>query len=321
MGGAIRSEPRVSIGMPVYNGERLLRQAIDSILAQTFADFELIISDNASTDATPEICRGYAARDARIQYVAHAMNRGAAWNHQRLVELARAPYFTWAHADDVRAPRHLERCIEEFERAPPSVVLVCTQGLIVDEQGQPRSIRQDSMDLRQPLASDRLRQAIQNAGWCNVIFGLIRTHVLRACRPLGGYPHADVALVHELAIRGQFWEIPEDLFYRGWHPPWTNDLTAHYMDPQTEGTLVLPQWQVFLNTLRAIRAADLPWSEALRCRAVLLHEWLPPKWRVMRNELKHAARTWLRRFRTKDGIASSQRRSRRFSMPRGANSR
>ena len=92
--------PRVSIGLPVYNGERFLPQALDSILAQTFEDFELIISDNASTDTTEEICRTYATQDQRIHYHRHEQNRGAAWNFNYIVPLARGEYFKWAADDD-----------------------------------------------------------------------------------------------------------------------------------------------------------------------------------------------------------------------------
>ena len=97
--------PRVSVGIPVFNGERFLAETIESILAQTFKDFEIVISDNASTDRTEEICRSYAARDPRIRYNRNDTNRGAAWNHNRVFELARGEYFKWQSHDDFCAPR------------------------------------------------------------------------------------------------------------------------------------------------------------------------------------------------------------------------
>lgn len=96
-----RTTPKVSIGMPVYNGERFIREALDSLLAQTFADFELIISDNASTDATESICRSYAERDARVRYLRQRKNIGAIPNFQAVLNEARGEYFMWAAADDV----------------------------------------------------------------------------------------------------------------------------------------------------------------------------------------------------------------------------
>src|SRR5688572_10868700 len=98
--------PRVSIGLPVYNGENYLAEAIDSILAQTFEDFELIISDNASTDRTQEICEAYAAKDGRIRYYRSEVNKGSAWNFNRVFELARGEYFKWAAHDDYIAPEY-----------------------------------------------------------------------------------------------------------------------------------------------------------------------------------------------------------------------
>ena len=112
------SRPRVSVGMRVYNGERFLRPAIESVLAQTDTDFELIISDNASTDATSEICRAYAARDPRIRYVRNATNIGAVRNFNRAFQLSTAEYYKLANADDVCAPTLMERCAAVLDTHP-----------------------------------------------------------------------------------------------------------------------------------------------------------------------------------------------------------
>jgi len=293
--------------MPVYNGERFLCRAIDSILAQTFTDFELIISNNASTDGTSEMCRGYAARDARVRYIAHAVNRGAAWNVNHVVTLARAPYFTWAHADDMRAPRQVECCVAELDRAPPSVVVVSSRFVFIDEHDRPAYSDHDRMDLRQRRPSDRLRLAVRHADWCHVVFGLIRTQVLRACRPLAGYLYSDLSLIHELAIRGQIWEISDVLLYRHRHPPLTPEDSAIMLEPRNRGILILPRCQVLIDTMRAIAAADLPWSEAFRCRVAVLRGWPRRYWRDMRDELKCAVRTWPRRFRDTNETATSSR--------------
>jgi len=104
--------PQVSIGMPVYNGEPFIQEALDSLLAQTFADFELIISDNASTDGTEAICREYAARDKRIRCVRQPENLGAAANFQFVLDEAVGEYFMWAAADDVWLPKFIETCMK-----------------------------------------------------------------------------------------------------------------------------------------------------------------------------------------------------------------
>jgi glycosyltransferase involved in cell wall biosynthesis len=109
--------PSLTIGLPVYNGERYLAQALDALLAQTYQDFELIISDNASTDRTADICQEFVARDARVKYVRQRVNIGAGPNHNAVLTLARGRFFKWAAHDDVYAPTLLERCIEVLERA------------------------------------------------------------------------------------------------------------------------------------------------------------------------------------------------------------
>lgn len=106
--------PRLSIGMPVYNGEAHIREAIESLLAQTAIDFELIISDNASTDSTASICRAYASQDARIRYVRQAENLGAAENFIFVLRAARHEYFMWAACDDTWSANWAEALLREF---------------------------------------------------------------------------------------------------------------------------------------------------------------------------------------------------------------
>lgn len=110
--------PCVSIGLPVYNGEPFIEQALDSLLAQTFKDFELIVSDNASTDKTEAICRDYAARDARIRYIRQPRNRGAVWNFNFVLQEAKGKYFMWAAADDLRDSNYVETLIACLEADP-----------------------------------------------------------------------------------------------------------------------------------------------------------------------------------------------------------
>ena len=104
--------------MPVYNGQNYIVQALDSLLSQTYSDFELIISDNASTDSTQDICKDYASRDARISYVRQVENLGAIPNFNRVFELSRGQYFKWASHDDLCEPTCLERCVEVLEHQP-----------------------------------------------------------------------------------------------------------------------------------------------------------------------------------------------------------
>ena len=114
--------PRVSIGMPVHNGQRFIRSAIESLLSQTCGDFELVISDNASTDATEAICREYQARDARVRYSRSERNLGGPANFRRVFHLCSGELHKWATADDYWEPTFVERCVEILD-ARPDVVL------------------------------------------------------------------------------------------------------------------------------------------------------------------------------------------------------
>jgi glycosyltransferase involved in cell wall biosynthesis len=110
--------PKISLGMPVFNGEKSIREALDSLLTQTFTDFELIISDNASTDGTEAICREYVDKDSRIRYVRQAENRGAGANFWFVLDEAQGEYFMWAACDDIRSRDFLKINYEFISQNP-----------------------------------------------------------------------------------------------------------------------------------------------------------------------------------------------------------
>src|SRR5690606_32073818 len=181
---------RLSIGMPVYNAERYLARAIESLLAQTFDDFELIISDNASTDATQSICRRFAERDRRIRYVRQAGNRGANWNFNHVVGLARGELFKWAAADDLCRPTFLAQCIEVLDR-DPGVVAVHAVTHEIGSNDEP-IVRPDPANPREryncagdpELAASasphlRFRDVMLNHGWGVRCSGVFRLDALR----------------------------------------------------------------------------------------------------------------------------------------------
>jgi glycosyltransferase involved in cell wall biosynthesis len=217
--------PRVSVGVPVYNGEAFLRQTLDSLLAQTFRDFELIIADNASTDGTAAICQEYAGRDSRIRYVRNEVNIGANPNFNRLVALARAPYFKLANADDLCHPELLARCVSVLDHHPEAV-LCYARAQLIDEQGHVIRDHDDNLDLRSSRASDRFRAVFERLGLVNVHQGVIRTDVLRKVPRMAAYPGADGHLVAELALHGEFYEVPDRLFFRRMHTGASSGLTT-----------------------------------------------------------------------------------------------
>lgn len=115
--------PRLlSIGLPVYNGEKYLQRALNSILAQDYDDIEFVISDNASSDATPDICREFAARDHRVRWERQTENKGACWNFNRVFQRAHGEFFMWAAHDDIWAASFASECIAVLE-ADPTVAI------------------------------------------------------------------------------------------------------------------------------------------------------------------------------------------------------
>lgn len=264
--------PRVSIGMPVRNGERFLRQSLDSILAQTFEDFELVISDNASCDRTRDICCEYANKDGRIRYVRNEANLGASENYNRVFQLSSGQYFRWAAGDDLFAPTSLERCVAVLERNN-EVVLCYPQTTLVDENGEAIKDYKDGLDLRSAYVCERFRQALK-VGMVNAIYGLMRSDVLKKTALIGRYPGADGDLVIELCLYGRFFEIPFSLFFRRMHGDAYSSIKTvqgrqEFHDPKTRGHIYLEHWTRTFQRFVAISRAPLKVSTKLRLIDIL----------------------------------------------------
>jgi len=210
------SPPRVTVGVPVYNGERYLATTLDSLLNQTFEDFVILIGDNASTDGTEEIARHIAQLDARVSYVRHTQNLGAAANYNRLFEATSTEYFRWSAADDMSAPRFLEACVQVLD-ADASVALAYPRVMLVDEHGNTLSEYDENLHLSHDRPSDRFTALLQQVRLCSAIYGVMRTTTVRRTRLLGSYRGSDIPFQAELSLHGKFIEIPEVLFYRRMH--------------------------------------------------------------------------------------------------------
>jgi glycosyltransferase involved in cell wall biosynthesis len=272
--GAIAA-PIVSIGLPVYNGEKYLELCIRNTLAQTFRDFELIISDNASRDRTQEICERIAREDARVRYFRAGENQGATWNYNRVLELARGRYFKWVAYDDLMSPDYLEVCVRSLEEDKGDIL---AYGLttIIDADGKEEESLPDRIHIAHERPSDRLKEYLYKVGLTNAIYGVMRVDVLRSTPAHEAYPGSDMVLLGELAIRGRFREHAGIRFYRRIHPqasaPSNKSLSdlAAWFNPKHAGRLVLPAWEHFRGYLSAIRRS--PWSplEKTRCLVVLL---------------------------------------------------
>ena len=279
--------PPLTIGLPIYNGERFLRDALDSILGQTFADFSLVVSDNASTDATVEIVEGYAARDDRIVLLRSDLNRGAAWNYNRVFAHCRSPFFKWAAADDMLAPACVERSLAAFDASPSSVVLVYPLTRIIDAEGAAVDAYDDKL-AAPPGAPPhiRLRYVLRNVVFGNGIFALLRSDALRQTRLHGNYPTADHVLLAELALVGEFRELAEPLFLRRLHEGTsvranpTAEARSRWFDTQRK-PVRSPGFTLFRQYLGGIRHAQLSPLDRMRAYAIFCRAWAKPRTRVM----------------------------------------
>lgn len=267
---------RVTIGVPVYNGEPFIGEALESIAAQTFEDYEVIISDNASEDGTEGVCRAYAARDSRVRYVRNERNIGLARNFQQLVRLASSEYFKLANADDVSDPRLVGECVAVLD-AHPEVVLAYGKTVLIDHEGKPLRPYHDGLDLREPRATVRFRAVAERAGLVNLLQGVIRTAALRRTGLLGTFTASDMILVAELSLYGQFYELPEVLFYRRLHPAALSSVTSAeglqgVWDPLKRKAERLIAWRHYGATVRAVACAPIAATEKLALFGWLLRE-------------------------------------------------
>lgn len=272
---AAGSTPRLSIGLPVYNGDAFVAGAIDSLLAQTFTDFELIISDNASTDGTEAICRDRAARDARIRYHRHAVNRGAMHNFNHVVELARGEYFKWAAHDDLHEPAFLERCVEALDRHPDSV-LAFTQLVDIDDNGARKSVDLPVLKWDSPHPNVRFRALANPHHRCESVFGVIRINALRRTSLISDYAGCDRVLLAELALQGKFHEVPEVLFLHREHrrrstKEFKNEQTRTvWFNPARAGRPGYPHVRMLKGYARVVAGADVPIGDKAACLAMLV---------------------------------------------------
>lgn len=256
----------VSVGLPVFNGEKLVNQAIDSILSQTYGDFELIISDNASSDATEDICREYASSDPRVKYFRNDTNIGAAANFRRVVELASSKYFKWLGVDDYVADSYLEKTRKVLEERS-DVVLCCSKVDIVDENSEIIRHYDDPQAVISDSPKDRFTQYINQDSWINAVYGLMRRESLVGTSVMGSFTGSDVVVMAEMTLHGKFFEIPETLFYRRYHPDaysfdCDDDKQQDFYNPgNKQRSLVLYRCRHLLEHWRSIRRAPIDSSD------------------------------------------------------------
>ena len=300
----------VSIGLPVFNAEQYLEQSLAAILSQTYGNFELIISDNASTDATESICRRYEVRDARVRYHRNSRNHGPTFNFRQVVLLSSGEYFLWAAHDDMFAPEYVERCVAVLEQNR-DVVLCYSKSIEIDEQGKPLECKEQILHADAPYPYQRFRELIRMDHNCQTMFGVMRADVVKRTSIHGDFPDSDRCILAEVALYGKFYELPDRLFFHRQHAqqvtrqfPSRQERMAR-LNPDRRFLLVFPHFRQFREYLLAIRRSPLGWKERLRCCLHMLR-WLRNNSPRLVRDLRYAVVQSLQPFRLK------YRRWRRF---------
>jgi Glycosyl transferase family 2 len=285
--------PRVTIGLAVYNGAKYLAEAIQSILDQTFTDLELVICDNASTDATENICRDFCQRDPRVRYLRSEVNRGAAWNFNRTLDHARGEYFKWHAHDDTIAPTYIARAVEALDR-DLDLVLAHSKTSIIDSQGQLvtdasgdlaawelqgtspeiEALRLEYVASKRPHT--RLEGVLLYSIRCYEVFGLIRTKEMRKTGLYRPYSSGEKVLLADLGLLGAFYEVPQFLSFSRWHAERFSALSSareqqRHIDPASVKRWRMPRQLRFTwGYLKSIWHSEVSWPERALCLVVLL---------------------------------------------------
>jgi glycosyltransferase involved in cell wall biosynthesis len=268
-------QPLVSIGIPVYNGERSIKQALDALRAQTYKNLELVISDNASTDSTGEICREYAAKDRRIKYFRNPVNVGLYENFRRVVTLATGEYFMWAAADDLKPPNAVEHCVQAIlgnERA------VTAHGIILvrTADGKESAAYPNEIQLTDASAATRIHNFTFGFRHHAMFFCLHRRAALMQAR-LGNHIGQDYLLCLQMCLLGaiEYVPVPVMIYQERGRRPSTNVMYDEV--PMTLSHLVTANkiyrrkcWTVLiLGCYYLATTGHIPWSE--RWRAIGAH--------------------------------------------------
>lgn len=280
-------EPEISVGMPAYNAASHIGLAIEGLLAQTFGDFELIISDNTSTDATRDVVEEYKQRDYRIHYERQPINVGANANYSYVARRARGEFFKWSSSSDWCAPTFLERCRAEL-LAHGDTVLAVSRTRFFSERLDTWQDYAGDIDILDDAPSARLSMLTTTLQFNNAMNGLIRTSALRRTRLVEAYILADIVLMGHLALLGKFRLLDERLLYRRMAVATATSLQDraavwrhHY--PKLSARTLLQGSKRHVGWVRAVLSAPMPIGERMRAlkhvakgcygdRSVFLHD-------------------------------------------------
>lgn len=257
---------RVSIGIPVYNCESYIQQSVESMLEQTYGDFELVIADNASTDRTEEICRSLVEKDNRVRYVRNEHNLGGPGNFRHVFSLCKGEYHKWTTADDYCAPTVLEKCVEVLDREP-DVVVCYPKTTFIKEHGEFIEEYDDDFHLLEDSPSARFIRILDAVAYCHAHLGVIRRAAMERTNLIGDELSSDFRFLAEISLYGKFYVVPEHLFFRRFHETsssWARTDMDHqraYYDPERQSKFKMHAWRRYLNLFHSVTRAPIPMRE------------------------------------------------------------
>lgn len=239
--------PRISIGMPVYNGAKWLAPTVESVLSQRFQDIELVISDNASTDDTEALCQAYAARDPRVRYRRNRENVGIANNFNLAFTHARGRYFKWMSCGDLIAPAFLTRCADLLDRRPEVVLAYPVTRVFSEDPAHGEDYREVfDLDVDDPV--QRFRDYTRRVRLNNIMHGLYRRDTLARTRLYRSFLRADYNMIAAVLLQGRAVCVDEVLNFRRMQPETTtkglteSQLRSVYA-PSRPSSLKYQEWQ------------------------------------------------------------------------------
>ena len=260
--------PRVSIAMPAYNCANFIAQSIESLLSQTYGDFEFVISDNASTDDTETVCRHYAKLDSRIRYIRRTENIGGPENFRYVFSLCSGEYHKWSTADDYWHKDFLAKSVAVLDQHP-DVVLCYPKTRIINMEGRPISDYEDNLNLDDPSPRRRFCDLLDRIGLCNAHLGLIRREPMARTRLIARHMASDIDFLAELTLYGKFTLLPEILFFRRFHPTsssWARTNDEHqvqYYDPGRTTNYAMHTWQKYWHLATSVWRAPIGTTDKL----------------------------------------------------------
>jgi glycosyltransferase involved in cell wall biosynthesis len=286
-------EHLVSVGVPVFNGENYVRQCLDSLLAQTYSNIEIVICDNASTDSTERICLSYASLYPQIRYFRNPENLGALANYNLTFELSSGEYFKWAAHDDVCHETFIERCVEVLQNNPecelcfPSMRNIDAEGKLVRQSRPGLGIDAATPDrrIRQLL---ELEMASNDIFWS--VFGVMRRKTLERIGVLRDHVASDQTFLLTLVIEGKFLEVDEALYSRREHEGNStsikqySDRRAWYLGKHTSRRIVLPNLRLCAEHIRIVHSAGFGFWKTLSLKSTICRRFLG-RWRFILREV------------------------------------